>query len=1138
MGDKYKVKKSDLKALFATADMTMEGRYHEIYKRLGFQQGQNGNFHCFNEEAHGHGTDVHASMSIDNRTGRFHCFSCDVKGNFQKYWTEYLKGSVEYGDSYTDFIVDFLGMSNSTLLTFSSSVKDPNFERNRQELRDLHAKLQRYYENNKGHPYIMAGELAKIVREASTIPMHILDAHVERLLGNQEGLDYLKKTRALTPALIKQYRLGMDTNKKFIFPIINAEGDLVNMKAYDPRGSNPEYKWTYPMKGYETKKPVPINHFTHQKLYFFEGEPDMYCATAFGYQGAVTFGSRSITDVNEAFGRKKAAQLFKGKEIVIVFDADESGRTGAKKLAKSVYPYAKQVKVIDLDQSNINPKGLDPTKTKTVTVGGKTKEKRVETDYTDFMQKNGFNEVAKREFDLVVDKTKVYNENEERLRKEKYKVTLQEARMSRYFSANGSISLELVASVSDFNCDAFMYPTEFCVKCRCMNESTKMSGMCKNCKLPEMPGFDGEEELTFHFEREIPREHLNNPLYVQICEHDILGLIEVTDLQKVQHQKKLVGISDRCKFVKIAEVKREKLLHVRLAKDVSEFSETSNTSDVGNSDIDMEAYMLGDIDIYPNRSYRFQTTQTTAWNGQHAVLFIYKAEPIATSIETFKMDHETHDLLRIFQVQQGESISEHLARRYNVFGNAAGITGRRELFFINDLTFFSPIEIHNKTLLPSVTRGWVESLIAGDSRCGKTIISTFFHNHYKVGEIVAGSSAMSRTGLIGGVVYFKTRKNIAWGRIPMNDGSILIIDELSNVDNATLNAMTACRSEGVASVDKIKAGRAPARTRKVMLSNQRAYKSEDKKEYNFGIQMLRDLCIKDEIFSRFDIAFVVKNSDVDYKTFAASYDQINTEFTEYQCQHLIMWAYSRRPEDVVFEEGIEEHINDAQQRMLDKFHTSTQLVNIEMRAKLIRMSISLATMLYSIVPDNWDKIFVKKEHVDHIVNFLDDIYCHPNMKMDAYSEQKRKAETLGSMDFMTAILKYLDINTLLQEEEYTERAIGQIFYDYLDKVECRQVYIVDAMSDDNKTSGIKARDGTQKLIGILTARNCLARTRRGTFKKTAMFNQWLSERLAMGNDAPFSDVLELVENEQTHAIMEKVTKFSRSSGSAGKQEAG
>jgi len=885
-------------------------------------------------------------------------------------------------------------------------------------------------------------------------------------------------------------------------------------------------------------KATPIDSLTASHITFFEGEPDTYCALAFDIEGAVTMGSKSKTDVEAMFGEEDCKILFDNKEIVICFDADEAGKVGAIKLANSLYNYAKQIKIIDLDKSDINPCGLDPKIFKDV--GGK--QKRVETDFTDFMIKNGFDENALKEYNELVKNTPVYTKNPSRGRHERMKVTLQESRTAKYYSPEGDVELELVATVSNSDKNSYYFWSKCKAECDLFQFEPKRRKLCSNCRLSYMPELDDGAPIVFTFVRKGMRAAAtNDPHIIELSEHDILGMIEAPGKEMEAHQKKVLRIPGKCPFIKLTNFAPRKITHVELSKDVNEYEfkkKSTVGTDTNTSDITMHAYMIGERDLGLNKSYNFKGIQTTSWNGQYVVLFLDEAEAIMTSYESFKMDQKTHDLLQVFKPKDGESIKDHLKRRYDIFGNAIGLNGRRELIAMFDLAYFSPVEIRNKKLLPNVDRGWVEILIGGDSRCGKTIIATFFHNHYKVGEKIDCSTAVGRTGLLGGIVKFQNRSTIKWGKIVTNDSGIVTIDELACLNKSQLHDLTPMRSSGIAEITKIVEGRALARTRKIMLSNKRMEHDDSEERYSYGINMLKDICFKSEVLTRFDIGFVVKRDDVAIEDFSSTYIPISTEFTEFQCQRLIMWAYSRKPEELVFEDGIEECINNAQKEMLKKFHPSTDLVNQEMRAKLIRLATSLATLLYSHVPEDWDRILVTKEHVEYIKDFLTELYCHPNMKLDSYSEMKRRAEDLGDMRFMMNILKYINAEALLKNEILTDTSIKQTFIDYLGQVNERRMYMVDAYSDDIKKSGFYVNDANQKLIGTLIARNCIVRTKNNQYRKTKMFSDWLDKMNKDGANAEKSDILEFVKDEPHLKLLEGSKEFSRGGKKSSKQSAG
>lgn len=1123
MGSKYRIKKNDLKLLFGLAEQVMNGHFHELYERLGWKRGNNGNFTCIQPEAHTRGADNNPSLSVDNTTGVWHCFTCNCKGNFQSYWRDYLKGGPT-GISYTDFIIDFLGLS--TKFDFSNSENDKDYDNKIQKLREMADILNEKFKTDTGRPYILAQDLVDIQKEETVLPKEMFDKWVENLLNNEEKLSYLKRTRNIEPSLITKFRLGLDEQKRFIFPMIDEEGNYVNAKAYTP--TNPKYKWIYPFKGRETR-PVPMDNFTGGKLYFFEGEPDCYCAIAFGYPG-VTLGPCKVVDVDKIFGKETAKRLFANKEIVICFDADKEGREGAQLLAQHLYQYAKQIKIIDLDYHETrNPYGLDPNIMKDV----EGKQKRAQKDFTDFMQKNGMNEDAKRAFENLESSSDVFAMNIDRIEDETYKVTLQEARNTKYFSTEGKTKLELIASVSACtdNSKALFYPTVLSAKCVCMKDRKNLVGKCKNCMLPVLPGFHTSETMEFKLTLDI-REKNKDPMTIFVDTHNILGFVEVTDSEYQKQCRRITEVSDTCKNAVFLGKNPKKMLHVVLTKDVNEIQMTNTNYEAGSSDIEMEGYFVGNKDIYPNRSYLLNAIQTTSWSGQYAVLFITHAEPVFSSIETFTMDQETHDMLKVFKQQPGESIKDTFRRRYQAFGNEAGIIGREIVFELMDYSFFSTININNQKMLPGISRGWVEVLIGGDSRCGKSMIATYLRNKYKVGEIIAGSSAVSRTGLIGGVISYRGKPHIAWGRIPMNDGGLIILDELSNVEVSALNDMTDCRSSGVADIQKNVSGKAMARTRKIMLSNKRApWKPSPTSGETHEIKMLQALCLKDEILARFDAAYAVRQSDVPNEKFQSSYKNSSSEFTDYQCQRHIMWAHSRRTDDYIYEDGFEEFVNQEHNRMTKKYHPSMQLVNSEFRAKVTRIAISISNMVYGCLEDDWNKVLVKIEYAKHAVEFLDEIYASNNMGMESQSSLLYKMEILGDMRFMENILKYSDIYQLIQIDEFSLNDFSPIFFDYLDRLFHGEIYIVDSINDNRKTTNLKPFEGLHKLVGIMCSRNCLIKTGNGRYKKTKMFTDWLNQRLELGDALPTSDILESSDfkpNSEISKVIEEIDKHSQS----------
>jgi hypothetical protein len=207
-----------------------------------------------------------------------------------------------------------------------------------------------------------------------------------------------------------------------------------------------------------------------------------------------------------------------------------------------------------------------------------------------------------------------------------------------------------------------------------------------------------------------------------------------------------------------------------------------------------------------------------------------------------------------------------------------------------------------------------------------------------------------------------------------------------------------------------------------------------------------------------------------------------------------------------------------------------------MRLKLLRLAVAVAAMLYSTTDDDWNKLYVKKEHVKHVMEFLDKIYCYPNMRLDEFSRQKRRSEELGDMRFMENILKYINVKDLINENEFPQAAMQQVFFDYLEKVQAKRLFMVDAKSDSSRSTGIQVNLGVQKLIATLISRNCIVR-RGYNYRKTEQFVDWLLE-MENKNEREFSNILESFEDEQSSKIIAAFQESHKFNQPAQRQQGG
>ncbi len=1116
-----KISRDKLKALTAIADVKLAGTYHQIYERYGAKKGrESGNFHCFGEKYHSGGCDCKPSMGISNSTGVYNCFTCDeVKGNLYTFWRDYLQDSGT--GMYHDFLMNDLGirLEDSAGVNYKDS--------DAAQMNDLYAQFSNEYEGKTGKPHVLPEAVEKSIDEDNSIPMEELDGYVKNLLGNDAAMRYLYRERRITEEIILKYKLGLTkgtrakNSKAFIFPIMSPTGLLSTMKAYNPM-PGARMKWRHLYRERDIY-PVPIQNFASDTIYLFEGEPDAFCAIGFGISGAVTLGSAATFDPVKMLGESLTKRYFSNKEVIIVFDSDDTGVKNGRKLANNILPYARQVKLINLDKSEENPYGLDPSNVVVVKAGSNTKKKRVETDFTDFMKKNGFDDKAIKMFYEVVRNTQAYSVNTDRSETNLYKVTVQESRLPKYHSEYGGKTkrLELIASVSDIDHNSYLYYDRQPVECPFMNSDAELPKKCKYCSLPLNSKEFDKGIIQYEFHKEVPGNKKGDLSHVRITEKDILELIEVNEKSRLYKLKTLIGINTQCNQVRFREGRPVKVTHTKLMRDVAFHQESDGVSDI---DIDVDAYVAG-CDLKNGKTYRFEGVQTTSPEGQYAAIFADKSEPVLTTIEQFEMSPDIHSELRVFRPKEGETIRDHLTRRYDDFGQEAKITGRHEVFLMYDLAFFSSTGFDNSLISDSVRR-WVEVGIIGASRCGKSIIAEFGIKKYRTGEFFSCTSAVSRTGVLGGIAkQFKGKSRIAWGVIPRNDGSILVMDEVANMKPDLLSDMTPCRTSGVVNVEMALSGKANANTRKIFISNPRNWERVEGQPFE-GFAAIRDLYVRDEIIQRFDMIHFIKAEDVDVDSFEHHYEKRSDDFTDLQCRHLIMWAHSRKKNQYVWEGGQEEfnkYVRSKTKELRDIFHDRTLLVGQESNVRIIRCSVSLAAMMYSTPEDDYNKVLVKRDHVDEVVSFMISTYTHSNMRLNEYSEQIRASERLGDMRFMENIIKFVDVDSIIRENSFTTNSIQQVFFDYLYRVFDKSLYIVDAASDKRKSTGLQVHVSINKLVQTMVSRNCLTRNR-SSFEKTPMFTSWLDKMRGVPDDE-LSDILEFESDPREIEDCERASKL-------------
>ncbi len=419
---------------------------------------------------------------------------------------------------------------------------------------------------------------------------------------------------------------------------------------------------------------------------------------------------------------------------------------------------------------------------------------------------------------------------------------------------------------------------------------------------------------------------------------------------------------------------------------------------------------------------------------------------------------------------QTEKIKRKLGEIYDDLEfNVTHTYGRQDLLFALDLAYHSILRFRFNGIM--LQKGWVEILVLGDARCGKTQTLRNLMRHYRAGEFCTGENA-SFAGLIGGMQQIMGKTwSITWGLIPLQNRRLVGIDEVSGLAPEAIADMSGVRSEGIATITKIQREQTAARTRLIWMSNPR--KPRPLRSYNAGVEAVTELIGRPEDVARFDFCVTVATNEVDVDVInmeTKSRRKVEHRYTSQRCHDLVLWAWSRRPDDVIFTDEATTLCLTRAKEFGKRYHPSIPLVEAaEQRIKLAKLAAALAARLHNSPDDK--KVLVEPAHVQFICDYLDQVYSKESLSYDLYSRHKFSEETLK--DPNAVVKKFAELHSdmaeTLLDNQYFSLADLELFAN-IERVEARD------------------------LASFLIRQRCLKRIKGSLLIKTPAFIQFLKEK--------------------------------------------
>lgn len=622
------------------------------------------------------------------------------------------------------------------------------------------------------------------------------------------------------------------------------------------------------------------------------------------------------------------ASHFRDKVVFICYDRDDTGRKGSVKAARIIAPVAQAVYIMELD---IDIKGGDIT-------DYFIKQGRPVEEFRALMEEARLKPFGvKRERAAAPTSGKV--------------VSLEESQSTEYLG----LPLEMVVSIAGKVNPPYMVPKK--IHAMCDQEKGNVCAVCP------MSAWNGE---TIH--------------NIQPDDPIIVEFVDSNDKQKQSSLRQIIGAkcSDHIEYQVEEHWTVESLQVTNSVEHRTEEQQTPMSRPVLN---------VGTYKTNINTTARIVGRQLPSPKSQQGLFTSWHLEETLTNLDKFKLTPELIDALRIFRPRRNQSVMDRCRDiAHDMAYNVTRIYDRPELHIAYDLVWHSILDF--TFLEEPIGKGWLEMLVVGDTRTGKSEAAIKLARHYNAG-VVKSCEGMSFAGLVGGAQQMAGKQwMVTWGTIPLNDRRLVVLDEVSGLkDKDVIENMSAIRSSGKAQLTKIATDEASARTRLIWISNPPDGRSL--REVNGGgVEIIQQLVRNPEDIARFDFAMSAASTDVDSDIInSVHHSNVPHRYTDELCAALVMWAWSRKAEDVFWMDGVEEAVVEAAKEFGKRYVPDPPLVQeANVRMKLARIAVALAARTFS-TDRTGHLVVVKTEHVEGAVEFLDMLY---GMESFGYMRQSRR----------------------------------------------------------------------------------------------------------------------------------------------------
>lgn len=744
--------------------------------------------------------------------------------------------------------------------------------------------------------------------------------NIEENLQNEEAQEIIK-TLGISNNVLKDLHIGYRGNgtKEISIPII-LFGHILDVVTYRP-GQFPKYKRELgSMSGLPCPYDIWMKEDPNRNTLICAGEKDMIKARTMGFNAiSFTGGEQNIP--------KMFLNNFKNRKTYIIYDNDEPGKNGAKKLAAQIKKHNGIPYVVDLSE--------------TCTENGE--------DLFDY-----FNKYKKTKRDLIklLEETKEFSEEEyaEQINKEFPIIELNKATDPKNIGKTLRSNIQIIATIdTTFMTSKIITGTKYSIDGD--DNGTMEPGDTRTWFLNET----NYKDLFYLIDSNLKEKSIESHIK--------------TELLKIPLKEK--GIS----------IKKEDKVIVYKAFVTDCLDDTSDAKP-----IEFLAYSLGTKLENGNKYTVTYKLVPHPQDGQKLIMVINDVEETNSFMNTFEVNDSVKEMLKEFQPKDSfeEKFNELIQRVKGIVKADYDET----LLTVIDLWYHTVLQF-NVGRFKNI-RGYLDTIIIGESRIGKSSTVAALREVYQLGKIVslAGSSA-TMAGLIGGSDKLGGSYRTRAGLIPQNNKGALIFEELIKCKSELLKELTDIRSSNKVRIARVNGSiELPAYVRMLTLTNNKTDGAMPKpiNSYPNGISILVDIIGTPEDIARYDLLAIFgfeATKEID------PFFEPPEPYPDIYYQTRIRWIWSRKPEQVIITESIYKYVINKANEINKVYSTYINIFGVEAWKKILRLAIAIAGYVCS-TDNTFENIVVKEEHIDKAIKIMVSLYDNETFKLKEFTLKERK----------------------------------------------------------------------------------------------------------------------------------------------------